>query len=167
MKTLALALLILACIPAHGRTLWEEDGFKLQSAKWENAEWHPMWTGLVCSIVMPDDSYFAITGEGALEIYLPCKGWVEDKGILIRKGCETNPNNPGGDTLNGTFCILSEHRCDSQGQRVIMLVRLPRMFTSGDCRPTEARWVRRKVQYNVEDTDDPVTDGDDSLSRWF
>lgn len=131
--------------------LWSTDqGFKLEWAGWMDSELFADWTGLRCGLTVPAGGWFLIEGAGALEVLIPGKGWVRDRGILIADGCEIDPRTARDTAAPGAVNLTEDFACERQGGRVLMVVRLPKMFKKVS--PTDARWAPREVQYNVETT---------------
>jgi hypothetical protein len=148
-RILVILALLLVALPAHARVVWESPkGFMLETRGWLDKEMFPMWTGVRCGLTIPHNGYFAILGEGALELKINGK-WVRDIGITITEGCPATATR-GGDTRSGTVNMIESNGCEKEGGRIIMLVRIPKIFPTPSAKPTAARWVERKVQYNVQ-----------------
>ncbi len=134
-------MLLLLAVPVQAAELWNEDGFKIESAGWMVPPEGAGWLGLKLGVTVPDNGYAVLDGPGSLEFYLPCKGWVADLGIIISPGCRFNPGL-GKDTQGGAlFVITHEMGCEQRGGRVMMVARLPYMFPTQSCRPTKVRWA--------------------------
>lgn len=129
--------------------LWSDGDFKLEWAGWMDSEVIADWTGLRCGLTIPKDGWFAIERAGALEVFIPGKGWVSDKGIFVFDGCEPDPRTARDTAAPGVVNITEDFACERQGNRVLMVVRLPKMFKKVS--PTQARWVPREVLYDVEE----------------
>lgn len=143
---------LLCCLLMAGASdageLWSDDqGFKLEWCDWMD---HDLldWSGLVCGLTIPDGGRFTMGGAGALEVLIPGRGWVADRGILVGDGCDLNIRT-AQDTADPGFVLVTEDfACERRGDRVLMVVRLPKMQKKVS--PTAARWVPREVQYRVE-----------------
>ncbi len=144
---LAICMLFIAQV-AQARVVWENEGFMLETRGWLDKEMLATWTGVHCGLTIPRNGYFAILKPGALELFINGK-WVKDQGILITDGCPKEARG-GGDTLAGTCNITNSSGCKKEGGRIILLVRIPKMFPTPSSRPTKARWVERKVMYDVQ-----------------
>jgi hypothetical protein len=80
-----------------------------------------------------------------LEVFIPGRGWLRDRGILVIDGCAPDMRTSLDTAAPGVVVITEDLRCDEQGNRVLMLVLLPKMLKHVS--PTQARWVAREVQY--------------------
>ncbi len=141
------ACLLLFAGPCLASELWQDGGFKLECAGWADLDAAPSWTGLKCGLTVPDSSAVFINGPGSLEVFIPGRGWVRDKGMFIADGCHLNPNT-SWDTALGACAIKDDQGCRRDGGRVLIIVRLPKMVTSVS--PTQARWVARMVWYGKD-----------------
>ncbi len=148
MRLLVVLLLMLAAT-AQAREVWYEGGFVLETASWAPVE-VANWTGLQAGLTIPPNGYMVLEGPGALEIFLPCKGWVKDLGIIVIKGCVPDPQT-GCDTAAAATVITEEDECVKQGSRVLLIIRIPKIFPTADCRPTKARWVAGQESHYVQD----------------
>lgn len=149
MRWLALALALALASGTEARELWSVDGFKLESAGWMDNAIFPEWTGLRCGLTVPAEGWFVIEEAGAVEVYVPGLGWVRDLGILVVDGCRPTPDN-GRDTRRAACCVTEDYACPSQGDRVLMMILLPKMFPTPDNRPTQARWVTTKASWHAQ-----------------
>lgn len=136
-------------LPCSAREVWNEEGFKLETSGWFDKELFRDWTGVQMGLTVPPNGYIVIEGKGSIELYLPCKGWVTDIGIIVIEGC-----NPSLDTGRDTaayhsLCITEDNGCAEQGGRVLILVRIPKIFPTDECIPTAVRW--KKGYYDVEE----------------
>lgn len=150
MKAALIAIALLCCTTAHGREVWSDGGFKLETAGWVQQEYDPTWIGVKCGLSLPPGGWMVLEGQGALELYVPGMGWMEDQGIAIMHGCSPDPQ-AGRDTRGGACGINEGFECASQGDRVMMMVRLRSFFPTKDNRPTKARWVTKKVSMGCDD----------------
>jgi hypothetical protein len=151
MKIALTVLLLFVAGTCSAGELWRDDqGFRLEWAGWMDHEMFADWTGLRCGLTIPQDGWFLIEGAGALEVLIPGKGWVRDRGIMVADGCEPDPRTARDTAAPGAVNITEDFACERQGNRVLMVVRLPKMFKKTS--PTQARWVPREVQYDVEET---------------
>jgi hypothetical protein len=137
---------------ARAAELWSSaSGFKVESAGWADMPLIQGWTGLKIGFTVPANCALNIAGKGALEIQLPGKGWVADKGMFISDGCEFDPRT-AFDTSMGLVVVESDFSCDEDGgRRVRALVCLPKFFPPDSYRPTAARWVGSKVRFVNEE----------------
>jgi hypothetical protein len=130
---------------SYARELWVDGEFKIESAGWLDSELIQDWTGLRIGLTLPMNGHFSIRGTGALEVFIPGKGWIKDRGIFIFDGCTPDIQTSFDTASPGVITITQELRCIKEGNRVLMLVRLPKMFKL--TKPTQARWIEREVQY--------------------
>lgn len=140
-----LSLLAICAQSCRAGELWVDDGFKLEWAGWLDSELIPDWTGLRCGLTLPPGGWLTIQGTGAVEVLIPGRGWVRDKGILVVDGCTPNMNTDLDTAAPGVVVITEDLKCSKHGDRVLLLVRLPKMLKHVG--PTQARWVAREVQY--------------------
>ncbi len=146
----AVVVLLGAVTSCQAGELWrDEQGFVLEWGGWMDHELFIGWTGLRCGLTIPKGGWLAIGDAGALEVYIPGKGWVADKGIFITEGCYPDPQTDWDTAAPGVVNITEDMACGQEGDRVLMLVRLPKM--SKKVSPTHARWVTREVAYHVEE----------------
>lgn len=148
MKLCALIIVALFATTCTAGELWADRGFRLEWAGWADNDMIPDWSGMRCGLTVPASGWFLIEGAGALEVYIPGKGWVADKGIFIADGCEPDPRTAQDTAAPGAVTITEDFACERQGNRVLMIVRLPKMFKKVN--PTQARWVPREVLYHAE-----------------
>lgn len=149
-KLLIFLMAIILASPASARQLWHtNDGFSLTTVGWFNQDVFPDWTGIKVKLHVPSNGYVVLESQGSLEFHLPCKGWVRDVGIITTHGCNPDPQT-GKDTLRAhQIAITSGDGCDEQGGDVLMVVRIPKIFTSSSCRPDSVRWAGGS--YHVEE----------------
>lgn len=143
---LGLCLMLVAGRCAAG-VLWEDRGFRLEWCDWADHELFG-WTGLVCGLTLSEGGRFVLGGTGALEVLIPGRGWVADRGILVADGCDLDIRTAQDTAEPGVVVVTEDFACERRGGRVLMMVRLPLMFKKTS--PTAARWAPREVQYNVE-----------------
>jgi hypothetical protein len=88
---------------------------------------------------IPVNGAIVLVPEGSFEVYIPCKkAWVKDEGIFIVIGCDANRV---GDTIkSGPIVLYDSDEC-REAHKVALMVRLPRMYPTDECRPTDFRWV--------------------------
>ena len=149
------ALLILVVLmlgaPAHAREVWRDDakGFKMTTVGWFGQDIFRDWLGVKVRMTIPPNGYVVFKTEGSIELHLPCKGWVEDVGIIAVSGCVPNPQT-GKDSLQyRDMAVTREMGCNKYDGDVLMVVRIPKMFPTSDCRPDSVRWAGGS--YHVED----------------
>ena len=148
-KALVVLLAILMSMPATARELWEKDGFSLTTCGWVDQEVFPDWLGVKVRMSVPPDGYVAFQQMGSLEFHLPCKGWVLDLGIIVADGCVPDPQT-GWDTLGYHWLNITEDSgCEEFGGDVLMVIRIPKMFPTKECRPDSVHWAGG--YYDVED----------------
>lgn len=137
-----LLLAILVPGPTHARVVWHDDaGFSLTTVGWVDQDVFPDWIGIRMKLDLPPGGYAEFARQGSLEFFLPCRGWVADLGVVIAHGCAPDPRT-GRDTLGSRgVAVTREMECEEYGS-VLMVARIPRMFPTRDCRPTQARWVK-------------------------
>lgn len=153
MRWTLLICLLLAAHPSHGESpVWKDGSFALYPGGWYTPAMGQQqgWKGLLLGLEIPDNGVMILSRDGALEVYIPSKGWVAEEGIMLFDGCV--PREGMQDTALYTCTILAELRCASERNRVLMVARLPRNHTKGDELPTKARWVpRREIHYEATD----------------
>lgn len=150
MKWLPIVLILMIATTAHGGVVWEDGSFKLEEAGFAEQDVFSNWIGIKCGLTIPDDGWLEIVGEGALELYFPESGeWKLDQGIVFLDTCNPTPDG-SRDTSNGTCGVNAEFRCPKQGNRILMIVRINRMFPTKANRPTKARWVYGRSYYGEE-----------------
>lgn len=148
---IAVVLSVLIAKGCSARTIWQDGGFLLESAGWVNDARFRDWTGIRCGITLPDDGWMWIKGKGAIEVFLPCKNkWVTDIGIVVSRSCDMTMETTA-DTRGGDAVLTAEDRCRKHGDRVLIMIMVPKLLGTSGCNPTEARWVRTKVDYDAED----------------
>lgn len=150
--TLLTCLLLVARPSLGGTTVWKDGSFSLHTGGWYTPALGQQqgWKGLLLGLEMPDTGVMLLIRDGALEVYIPSKGWVADEGIMVLDGCV--PGDGMQDTALYGATLLAEMRCASERNRVLMVARLPRNKTKGDTLPTKARWVpRREIHYEATD----------------
>ena len=152
MKLMLITLCLMLASCCWAGELWQDEatGFKLEWAGWLDHDLFVGWTGLRCGLTVPPEGWMTIEGAGALEVFIPGKGWIRDRGIFIGEGCDFDPRTAQDTAAPGTVTITEDFACGRQGNRVLMMVRLPKTFKKVS--PTAARWVPREVLYHVEET---------------
>lgn len=131
------SIVALSSHPSIAREVYRHDGFVVETVS--AIDDAPEFTFIKAGILIPTSGYIFLTTHNSFKLFIPCKGWVPDEGILVVSGCPENQQ--GGDTLNGPISLTREMGCSSKGNRVLILIRIPRMFMTDDCRPTELRWT--------------------------
>ena len=119
------------------REVYSADGFVIETVS--SIDDAPEYTFIKAGILIPPDGYIYLPPTDSFELLIPCKGWVPDQGILVLDGCPEAKR--GGDTLNGPITLTREMGCASKGNRVLVVIRVPRMFMVEKCRPTALRWT--------------------------
>jgi len=142
-----LVLLVLLLVPqiCSAGSVWQEGNFALFTGGWHTPDMaiRQGWVGLQMGLELPDAGILMIHDMGALEVYIPGKGWVRDRGIMIFNGSNMEPRSTQ-DTMVASATVTSDLRCAKERNRVLMIVRIPRVKTSDETIPTAARWVPRK-----------------------
>ncbi len=166
MKTLWILLLLIAT-PCSARELWKDSqGFKLTAVGWLDQEVFPEWVGVKVRLAIPEDGYVLLEQQGSVQLHIPCKGWVEDIGIIVTHGCTPDPRT-GRDTLGFRgMSVTREDGCRKYNWDVLTVIRIPRMFPTDSCIPDSARWVGGYC--HVEGPDDhagPAAGGEPQLGR--
>lgn len=158
MRRLLILLLLLSSCPVHAQ-IWKEEGFALHAGGWYSPALADQqgWRGLLLGLEMPLDGVLVMSNIGALEVYIPTKGWVPDDGIMIWDGC--SPDAGMQDSLFSGVTVTEDMKCAKERNRVLMVARIPRNKTKGDTFPTKARWVtRREYHYVAHAESDSGTD---------
>ena len=136
-----LLILLLLATPASARELWADAGFRLETAGWLQSQHIQDWIGLRVGLTLPPGGLVVLDHAESFRFWLPCKNkWVYDRGIIAVDGCAPTPRS-GRDTLDGAVYVHKDMGCDQQGGRVLLIVRLPHMFPTKECRPTKVEWV--------------------------
>jgi len=147
-------LIILVCVTvvgvgiAHSAEIWRDGNFALSRAGWYTSEVLDRngCVGVKMGLTLPEDGILLIDKIAALELYIPSQGWVADRGIIVFNGCRPEPHNiQDTDFMSATLTYSLV--CRKEGNRVLMIVRIPRVKTSDENLPTQARWVQRKEQH--------------------
>jgi len=99
------------------------------------------WTGIKVKLKLPPGGYVVLDQRASVEVYLPCKGWVKDVGIVSAIGCDLTPDTVKDSKNFRTMVLTEEMGCEQYDGCVLLVVRVPKFFTSKECRPTEIRWV--------------------------
>lgn len=144
---LGLCLMLVAGSCAAG-VLWEDQEFRLEWGGWMDNPTFTDWSGLRCGLTLPPGGQMTIGGVGALEVFIPGRGWVADRGIFVGDGCEFDPRTAQDTAAPGFALVTEDFACERQGGRVLLVVRLPKMFKKVS--PTAARWAPREVRYHAE-----------------
>ncbi len=132
-----LLLLILFTSNVEAREQWRDGEFSVWSGDFMYKEELP-FIMLQMGLEIPSNGAIVLLPEGSFELYLPCKGWVKDEGIFIVVGCNTSRV---GDTMKSGPVILGDSDECQEVHRVALMVRLPRMYPTEECYPTDFRWV--------------------------
>ena len=137
----------------EARVLWEDtdQGFALESGGWLEQDVMGNWLGVKGGLTIPEGGWMEIKGEGAIELFFPGIGWLTDKGMVIMHGCSPDMQS-GRDTAGGTCGINADFACHNQkmGGRIFVVIRVRKFFPRDNNIPTKARWVTRKMYYDVE-----------------
>lgn len=153
MRTWLLLCFLFAAQPALcGQAVWQSGNFALYTGGWYSpaAADYQGWKGLLLGVEMPDTGVMLLSGAGALEVYIPSKGWVRDLGITVWNGCA--PTEDMQDTALYGATLTADMRCTVERNRVLMIARIPRNKTKGETLPTKARWVSKKeMHYEAAD----------------
>lgn len=131
------SIVALSSSSLSAREVYSTDGFVVETVS--AIDDAPEFTFIKAGILIPTNGYIFLTTQNSFELFIPCKGWVPDEGILVVAGCPEEQR--GGDTLNGPVSLTREMGCSSKGNRVLVVIRVPRMFMTEDCRPTKLRWT--------------------------
>lgn len=132
------SIIALSSSPANAvRILYESSDYVVEATGAIDNQ--PDYTYIKAGITIPPSGYVFLTTQHSIELYLPCKGWVPDKGIIIVLGCPEDQQ--GGDTLNAPVTLTPDMGCVDKDGRVLILIRVPHMFMTEDCRPTQLRWT--------------------------
>lgn len=150
MRLMIVLIVLLVGMSASAREVWhDEKGFSLMTVGWLDQSVFPDWIGVKIKLSIPTNGYVYLEQMNSLELHLPCRGWVSDMGIVISDGCIPDPQT-GRDTLGFRYLSITEdYGCDEQDGDILMVVRIPRMFPTKECRPDSARWAGGYC--NVED----------------
>lgn len=131
------SIVLISSTPLSAREVYSNDGFVIETVS--AVDDAPEYTFIKAGITIPQNGYIYLPPTDSFELLIPCKGWVPDQGILVLDGCPEAKR--GGDTLNGPITLTREMGCASKGNRVLVVIRVPRMFMTEKCRPTALRWT--------------------------
>jgi len=141
----------MACREATGKgvVIWEDQGFKLEAASWVQPRYIQDWTGLQIGLTIPEGGVVTFRQDQNFRLWMPgSKKWVLTKGMAIGDGCAPPAPNSGWDTQNyRRFPVDGTMGCEDKGGRVLILLRLPRMFPTSDSLPTKVEWL--EGEYNA------------------
>ncbi len=130
----------------EAREIWRDGEFSAWSGEFMNSRADLGFSLFRIALEMPTNGSIVLVPEGSFEVYIPCKKkWVKDQGILIVMGCDAN--RVGDTIVSGPIILYDTDECQKI-HKVALMVRLPEMDATDDCRPTDFRWVGG--YYNVE-----------------
>ncbi len=142
MKYLLLLILLTTNVLAtkvEAREIWRDGEFSAWSGEFMNSRTELPFSLFRIALEMPANGAMVLVPEGSFEVYIPCKkAWVKDQGILIVIGCDANRV---GDTISSGPVVLYDSDECQKIHKVALMVRLPRMYPTEECRPTDFRWV--------------------------
>lgn len=139
MRYLLLLLLALLATNVEAREIWRDGEFSAWSGEFMNSRADLPFSIFRVALEMPKNGSIVLIPEGSFELYIPCKKkWIKDEGILIVIGCDANRV---GDTINSGPVVLYDSDECQKIHKVALMVRLPRMDATDECRPTDFRWV--------------------------
>lgn len=134
------AIFLLLASSCSARPVWEEDGFKIETAGWVDQQIFQEWIGVKLLLTIPEDGWLALDGPGSLELYFPKFGWRQDIGVIVFHGCDPDPRT-GRDSQGGICGINHDFGCHEVGGKVKMVARMRRFNPTSDNKPTAMRWV--------------------------